>query len=206
MKHTISVRWLPIPDLVHIQFHDHFWSTCGFIFKVKILFLNKQSYRSLQLCSLLSLEWLTNFKHIFQSFWTMCFLGNLYVLRSTHNHALPITHKVTNPSSLVCNERVWGITCYHQQNNDDIGPYGRFVASLWHYQLHIQIQPLDQITSCLKRLAFVNYKNHHFKFRNGNWNTKLIGGQGENFLLFEWWHKIFQVFWLLNWELCTHTL
>jgi hypothetical protein len=46
-----------------------------FIIKVKILVLIKWSYRPLQLRSLLSLDYLAHFEHVFQSPLNKCLLG-----------------------------------------------------------------------------------------------------------------------------------
>ena len=56
-----------------------------FIIKVKVFEVMKWLYRSsAQLCSLLSVEWLTNCEHIVQSLLSTCIL--VAVLRSTPNH------------------------------------------------------------------------------------------------------------------------
>jgi hypothetical protein len=56
-----------------------------FIIKVKVFEVMKWLFKSsAQLCSLLSVEWLTNCEHIVQSLFSTCIL--VAILRSTPNH------------------------------------------------------------------------------------------------------------------------
>ena len=66
MKHVISMRWLADPKQGYGRFPHNVlpYMNILFIINVKILVLNKWSYRSPQLCKLLSLEWLSYFEHV----------------------------------------------------------------------------------------------------------------------------------------------